>query len=216
MKLANLIDLNINFESKTSIKTLHQTLKNMEKDKYLTTVKAMNNIAFVRKNAKSQKISEKSVNSDKLLFEKESAETSILKTEMERPKIFLLQEGEFNGKGGESEKNMENGGDEKVGISNKAVNSNVNLKKKRLRKFSYNSVEFGKNYHLDFETTEMEDVQTILIELFNIEKMDNKIKNELEDEQDYLFYVRNYEYNIPEQNKDEDVFQKFINFTSKL
>jgi SHAQKYF class myb-like DNA-binding protein len=49
MKKANLIDINIDL-SKNSIKTLHEIANNMNSEEYLNAVKALNCVAFERKN----------------------------------------------------------------------------------------------------------------------------------------------------------------------
>jgi len=98
MKMANLIDLNIDFESKTSIKTLHNALKSMEKDKYLNTVKVLNNIAFIRKNSKGngekRKEIERSTNSDRSFMHDINNSTDHSSkmdySHIEKPKLMFL------------------------------------------------------------------------------------------------------------------------------
>lgn len=55
MKLANLIDECIDLDNKTSIKSLHETLKLMEKEKYLSAVQVLNLIPNEEKKKNSPK-----------------------------------------------------------------------------------------------------------------------------------------------------------------
>lgn len=62
MKLANLVDENLDLNNKTSIKSLQEVLKHMEKEKYLYTVESLRDFPCERKKSSSKTLTKASSN----------------------------------------------------------------------------------------------------------------------------------------------------------
>jgi len=151
MKMANIIDEVIDLSNKTSIKSLQETLKHMEKEKYLDSVKVLNVKPLEGKLSKMKRSRTKTIESLKENF----ADLEAKSTMLSKKSITLTEE----------EKNKEQFSMSKYSINKEDYSNNLcglskaeqnkMLKRKRIRMFSYNSVDFTKIFQNDY--TEMDD-----------------------------------------------------------
>jgi len=149
MKMANLIDEVIDLSNKTSIKSLQETLKHMEKEKYLDSVKVLN--VKPLEGTKMKRSRTKTIESLIENFADLEAKSTMLSK-----KSITLTEEEKNKEQfsiGKYSINKEDYFNNLCGLSKSEQNKM--LKKKRNRIISYDSVDFTKNFQNDY--TEMDD-----------------------------------------------------------
>jgi len=165
MKIANLVDKDIDINNKTSIKSLQVTLKHMEDKKLLYTVEDLNGIPFERK--KSRKHTKKNKNkannesipenfgdleSNTTNISKKS-QTLIDKESNDEKENHSISTGETKElKSDEKVQNLVNGL-----RGNLMVDHNLFLNRKRFRNFSYHSIDITK-FNLEIEYSEIENI----------------------------------------------------------
>ena len=231
MKMANLVDINFDFEKKSSIKSLHLTLKEMEKGNK-EMLKELNNLAFERKNSKKKKISSFS-EEDLKTMDNSSEKNNLISDDLKKKRKigFTIHKTNDNDEDNKTTtitksknifgiKNEDSNNKNKTPpINNDILNSynklglvnfpnSTNLKRKRQRKLSTGSMELS---WLDNDNADKEDIQKLMLHLFDKNMEQNLTEmNDSEYEETLFFKKRDKEFCEHIELGGEDVIQKFL------
>ena len=231
MKMANLVEENFDFEKKTAIKSLHLALNKMENDNK-EMISVLNSLAFERKNSKKSKSggTTASISEEGQKTNDNSSERKLVKDKKRKlgshqiitndhdiekvsknKSIFGIKSEETMRKASTTSLNTE-----LLNSYNKLGNINkinpANLKRKRSRMFSINSTE--QNNWIENEGEYKEDIQNLMLHLFDKNMEANLNEIEMEDiEYENLFYHNKAADRKKSEDKEiiDDVIQKFLN-----
>ncbi len=226
MKIANLIDEVIDLGNKTSIKSFHETLKYMEKNNYLSQVEDLNGLPFERKKSskstKNQADNEDvpdnfgDIENNSIIISKKS---TFLEDDKGEKVGFPLEQSEGEAGMNLKESSLYIGLGCNVDKARTEISSaNKLLRRKRLRNFSYNSIDLNKCL-LEFDNSEIDelDYQGLLVEMFELENKMPDYEDFHEDYQGILYQANdsNKGLDFPtgiqaEQKNGEELYFEFL------